>query len=42
MSAALYLAAGLIFRYAWVGSGKSSARDHEVVAQMARSKRHGY
>jgi hypothetical protein len=37
----LYLAAGLMFRYAWVGAGPRSARDDRVVAQMARSRRHG-
>jgi hypothetical protein len=38
----LYLAAGLMFRYAWVGAGPPSARDDEVVAEMARSRRHGH
>jgi formate-dependent nitrite reductase membrane component NrfD len=38
----LYLAAGLLFRYAWVGAGKLSARDDENVAEMARSRRHGH
>jgi hypothetical protein len=33
----LYLTGGLLFRYAWVGAGRESARDHEVVAEMARS-----
>jgi formate-dependent nitrite reductase membrane component NrfD len=37
----LYLAAGLMFRYAWVGAGPPSARDDRVVAEMARTKRHG-
>jgi hypothetical protein len=31
-----YLGAGLAFRYAWVGAGRTSARDHEAVARMAR------
>jgi len=31
-----YLAAGLAFRYAWVGAGKVSAQDDEAVARMAR------
>jgi hypothetical protein len=31
-----YLAAGLAFRYAWVGAGPVSARDDEAVARMAR------
>ena len=34
----LYLAAGLAFRYAWVGAGRRSARDDEVVAKMARER----
>jgi len=33
----VYLAAGLLFRYAWVRSGPVSARDDEAVAQSARS-----
>jgi formate-dependent nitrite reductase membrane component NrfD len=37
----LYLAAGLLFRYAWVTAGPHSARDDKVVAEMARSHRHG-
>ena len=37
----LYLAAGLMFRYAWVGAGRASARHDRVVAQMARERRHG-
>jgi len=37
----LYLAAGLMFRYAWVAAGPPSARDDRVVAEMARSRRHG-
>jgi formate-dependent nitrite reductase membrane component NrfD len=32
-----YLTAGLMFRYAWVGAGKRSARDDEAVARMARA-----
>jgi formate-dependent nitrite reductase membrane component NrfD len=40
-ASALYLAAGLMFRYAWVGAGPLSARDDRVVAEMARSRRHG-
>jgi polysulfide reductase-like protein len=31
-----YLAAGLAFRYAWVGAGRESARDDGAVARMAR------
>jgi hypothetical protein len=37
-ASALYLAAGLAFRYAWVGAGRHSARDDEVVAKMARER----
>jgi hypothetical protein len=33
-----YLAAGLAFRYAWVGAGPLSARDDEAVARMARGE----
>ena len=33
-----YLGGGLAFRYAWVGAGRSSARDHETVALMARGE----
>jgi hypothetical protein len=42
VSSLLYLAAGLLFRFAWVGAGKESARDDEMVAEMARSRRHGH
>ena len=38
LASALYLAAGLAFRIAWVGAGKASAADHEAVALMARRK----
>jgi hypothetical protein len=38
-ASALYLAAGLAFRYAWVGAGRRSAQEDEVVAQMARERR---
>jgi formate-dependent nitrite reductase membrane component NrfD len=41
-ASALYLAAGLLFRYAWVTAGPASARDDRAVAEMARSKRHGH
>jgi hypothetical protein len=37
----LYMLASLLFRYAWVGAGKRNAADDEVVAEMARSERHG-
>jgi hypothetical protein len=36
-SGALFLAAGLAFRYAWVEAGKTAARDHETVARTARA-----
>ena len=32
----LYLLAGLAFRYAWVGAGRTSAADDEAVARAAR------
>ena len=35
---ALFLAAGLAFRYAWVGAGPPSAADDEAVARMARAQ----
>ena len=35
-ASAFYLAAGLAFRYAWVGAGRASAQDHEAVARAAR------
>ena len=34
----LYLAAGLLFRFAWVEAGPVSARDDRAVAQMARER----
>jgi formate-dependent nitrite reductase membrane component NrfD len=37
-ASALYLAAGLAFRYAWVEAGKVSANDDVAVAQMARER----
>ena len=37
----LYLAAGLLFRYAWVGAGRLSARDDRAVAEMHRAETHG-
>jgi formate-dependent nitrite reductase membrane component NrfD len=42
LASVLYLVAGIMFRYAWVGAGPVSARDDRRVAQMARSKRHGH
>ena len=41
LASLLYLAAGLMFRYAWVGAGKRSARDDRAVAAMHRSTEHG-
>jgi hypothetical protein len=41
LASAMYLAAGLLFRYAWVGAGRESARHDEVVARMARERAHG-
>ena len=38
VASALYLAAGLSFRYAWVGAGRRSAQHDEVVAKMARER----
>ena len=36
LASVLYLLAGLCFRFAWVGAGRSSAHDDEAVARMAR------
>ena len=41
VASVLYLAAGLMFRYAWVGAGRHSARHDDVVAKMARESRGG-
>jgi formate-dependent nitrite reductase membrane component NrfD len=41
LASLLYLAAGLLFRYAWVGAGRISARDDEAVARMHRTTEHG-
>ena len=41
LASALYLAAGLMFRFAWVKAGPPSAGDDRAVAEMARSRRHG-
>jgi len=38
VASVLYLAAGLAFRFAWLGAGRASAEDHEAVALMARRK----
>jgi formate-dependent nitrite reductase membrane component NrfD len=37
----VFLLAGLLFRFAWVGAGKANAREDRVVAQMHRSEAHG-
>jgi len=39
IASVLYLLAGLAFRFAWVGAGRTSARDHEAVARMQRTER---
>jgi hypothetical protein len=36
LASVLYLLAGLAFRFAWVGAGRTSAQDHEAVALTAR------
>ena len=36
VASVLYLLAGLCFRFAWVGAGRTSAQDDEAVARMAR------
>jgi formate-dependent nitrite reductase membrane component NrfD len=38
VASALYLGAGLAFRYAWVTAGRQSAEDHEAVALTARGR----
>ncbi len=38
LASVLYLVAGLLFRYAWVGAGRRSAEDDHGVAAMARGK----
>jgi formate-dependent nitrite reductase membrane component NrfD len=38
VASVLYLLAGLLFRFAWVGAGKLSARDDEMVARMHRGE----
>ena len=37
-ASALYLRAGLLFRYAWVEAGQASARDDRAVAEMHRAE----
>jgi hypothetical protein len=41
LASLLYLAGGLLFRYAWVGAGRESARDDRAVADMHRTRAHG-
>ena len=41
LASLLYLAAGLMFRYAWVGAGRPSAQDDRAVAEMHRAETHG-
>ena len=41
VASVLYLAAGLMFRFAWVGAGRLSARDDRAVAEMHRAETHG-
>ena len=41
VASVFYLAAGLAFRYAWVGAGRQSARHDRVVAKMARERGSG-
>jgi formate-dependent nitrite reductase membrane component NrfD len=41
LASLLYLAAGLMFRFAWVGAGRLSARDDRAVAEMHRAETHG-
>ena len=41
VASALYLTASVLFRYAWVGAGRESAKHDRVVAQMARDKQPG-
>jgi hypothetical protein len=36
LASLLYLAAGMAYRFAWVGAGRESAADHEAVARSAR------
>ena len=38
VASVLYLLAGLAFRFAWVGAGRTSALDDEAVARMHRTR----
>ncbi|HUR84586.1 MAG TPA: hypothetical protein VMY78_04515, partial [Solirubrobacteraceae bacterium] len=37
LASVLYLAAGMAYRFAWVGAGRTSAADHEAVARASRT-----
>ena len=39
LASVLFLAAGLAYRFAWVGAGRTSAHDHQAVAETARRRR---
>ena len=39
VASVLFLLAGLAFRFAWVGAGRTSAHDNEAVARMHRTQR---
>jgi hypothetical protein len=41
VASVLFMLAALLFRFAWVGAGKRNASEDAVVAEMARSRRHG-
>jgi hypothetical protein len=34
----VFLAAALAYRFGWVGAGRTSALDHEAVAELARRR----
>ena len=38
LASVLYIVSGLAFRFAWVGAGRTSARDDEAVARAARDQ----
>ena len=38
LASVMYLVAGMLFRYAWVGAGKRSVDDDEAVARTARDQ----
>ena len=41
LASVLYILAGLAFRFAWVGAGRTSASDNAAVARAARTKTGG-